>query len=285
MPDVAYDADPDTGVAAYGTYGFGGWTQVGGTSAASPQWAALMAITDQGLALNGESSLDGYTQTLPALYQLPSSDFHDITSGNNGYAAGPGFDLVTGLGSPVANKLVPDLIASVKPPVLTSIAVTPARIAIGDGSSFQFSATAYDQFGRPMVSQPIFTWSLASGGLNISSTGLYTAPSTGAGEDTVQATATVNNVTFSAQAIVNFQPGPALSNLQANPSPVTGTTSTLSGTMTDPSSALSYTWSVQNQPSGAQRQPSVPRPAAPSVPAAPSAPRSPFTRPAATSFS
>ena len=53
--------------------------------------------------------MTGYTQTLPALYSLPSADFHDIVYGNNGYAAGPGYDLVTGLGTPVANLLVPAL--------------------------------------------------------------------------------------------------------------------------------------------------------------------------------
>ena len=109
-PDVSYDANPNSGVAVYGSDGFGGWAQVGGTSAASPQWAGLMAIVDQGLALQGKGPLTGSTQTLPALYQLPSSDFHDVTTGSNGtYSAGTGFDLVTGRGTPVANLLVPAL--------------------------------------------------------------------------------------------------------------------------------------------------------------------------------
>ena len=52
-------------------------------------------------------TLDGPSQTLPALYALPASDFHDITSGTNGrYSAGPGYDMVTGIGTPVANELV-----------------------------------------------------------------------------------------------------------------------------------------------------------------------------------
>ena len=113
-PDVAYDADPATGVAVYDTqYGQGPWIEVGGTSAGAPQWAALVAIADQGRALQGEGSLDGYSQTLPTIYHLPSSDFHDITVGYNGnntlngYNAGPGYDLVTGWGTPVANLLVP----------------------------------------------------------------------------------------------------------------------------------------------------------------------------------
>ena len=70
----------------------------------------LVAIADQGRALAGKSSLDGPSQTLPMLYQLPGSDFHDITSGSNGaYSAGPGYDLVTGLGTPLANLIVPAL--------------------------------------------------------------------------------------------------------------------------------------------------------------------------------
>ncbi len=61
--------------------------------------------------IDGLPSLNGASQTLPALYNLPASNFHDITTGNNGFAAAPGYDLVTGLGSPVANQLVPDLAA------------------------------------------------------------------------------------------------------------------------------------------------------------------------------
>jgi hypothetical protein len=57
--------------------------------------------------LQGEGTLNGATQTLPLLYSLPESDFHDITTGGNGtYNATTGYDLVTGRGSPVANLLV-----------------------------------------------------------------------------------------------------------------------------------------------------------------------------------
>ncbi len=117
-PDVAYNADPITGVAVYDTVAYGrqtGWFQVGGTSAGAPQWAALVAIADQGRALAGNSSLDGPGQTMPAIYQMAttgqSTYFHDITKGNNGYSAGPGYDLVTGLGSPIANHIVTALVS------------------------------------------------------------------------------------------------------------------------------------------------------------------------------
>ena len=83
VPDVSMDADPNTGVYVLDSYD-GGYFQVGGTSLATPMWAGLIAIANQGRALDGESSLNGQTQTLPTLYSLPSSDFHDITTGSNG---------------------------------------------------------------------------------------------------------------------------------------------------------------------------------------------------------
>ena len=87
----------------------------GGTSASAPIWAALIALADQyaGRPL-------GFVN--PALYRIARSAayhraFHDITAGNNtaiwppttitGYRAGPGWDPVTGLGSPDAQALIP----------------------------------------------------------------------------------------------------------------------------------------------------------------------------------
>jgi hypothetical protein len=111
VPDVAYDAG--TGVAVCDSWDGpnGAWFSVGGTSAGAPQWAALIAIADQGRALNGLPSLDGPSQTLPLLYHLPGSAFNDITAGANsgGFQAGPGYDMVTGLGSPRANQVVSGL--------------------------------------------------------------------------------------------------------------------------------------------------------------------------------
>jgi subtilisin-like proprotein convertase family protein len=114
-PDVAMDADPNTGVPVYDSYDFGvttPWITLGGTSLACPMFAGIISIVNQGRAQAGLASLDGATQTLPKLYALPASDFHDIVTGSNaaGSDAGPGYDLVTGRGSPIANLLIPDLI-------------------------------------------------------------------------------------------------------------------------------------------------------------------------------
>ncbi len=72
------------------------------------------------------------------LYRLPASDFHDVTSGNNGgYSAGLGYDLVTGRGSPVANLIVAGLIGK-------STSPTPTPGGPGASSSYEvadFSGT------------------------------------------------------------------------------------------------------------------------------------------------
>ena len=112
VPDVSSDADVNTGVSVYDPSDFGTstpWATVGGTSLASPSWAGFIAIADQGRVQGGLQPLNGPTQTLPALYALPASDYHDETVGFNFYDAGPGYDLVTGRGSPVGNKLITDL--------------------------------------------------------------------------------------------------------------------------------------------------------------------------------
>ena len=116
VPDIAANANPSSGLAMYQN---GSWTTAGGTSASTPVWAALVAIADQ---MAGHPL--GFIN--PALYRLANSsryaqDFHDITAGNNsqnvggtmvpGYEAVPGWDAITGLGSPKASNLLPDLIA------------------------------------------------------------------------------------------------------------------------------------------------------------------------------
>jgi len=106
-PDVAYDAAPQTGFAVYQG---GGWQVVGGTSAGAPQWAGLIALADQERGQLGLGSLN-QTQTQTEIYNLPASDFHDVVFGDNGYPAGPGYDFVTGRGSPIANRVIAGLAA------------------------------------------------------------------------------------------------------------------------------------------------------------------------------
>jgi hypothetical protein len=151
-PDVAFDGDPSTGFPIYDTYNFPAsapWAQYGGTSAGAPQWSALVAIADQGRALAGLGSLDGPGQTLPALSQLPAGDFHDITTGTSAgtphYTAGPGYDLVTGRGSPVANLVIRDLVSYTGSPAtspwanLSGTALSAVAARNADGSQQVFA--------------------------------------------------------------------------------------------------------------------------------------------------
>jgi subtilase family serine protease len=120
VPDVAYDADPNTGFPVYDTvkyYGQAGWFQVGGTSAGAPQWAALFAIANSMRAAYSKPTLSSFNSVQYALYNSTwSVNFHDVTAGANGTCgsvcqAGPGYDFVTGLGSPKADQLIPALTA------------------------------------------------------------------------------------------------------------------------------------------------------------------------------
>jgi hypothetical protein len=107
-PDVSYDADPNTGFAVYDSFGGSGWAEVGGTSAGAPQWAALIAIADQGRALAGLGSL---ASAQAAIYQLSASDFHDVSLGSDGIAAQIGYDLASGRGTPLADHVIADLVS------------------------------------------------------------------------------------------------------------------------------------------------------------------------------
>jgi subtilase family serine protease len=132
VPDVAFQASPRTGALVYvslspdgngsnvtcsGQPCSAGWYDIGGTSLGTPQWAGLVAIADQ---ING----GGLGLINPALYKIGAdparyaNDFFDVTVGNNagvdtlpsGYPSTAGWDPVTGLGTPNAANLLPDLV-------------------------------------------------------------------------------------------------------------------------------------------------------------------------------
>jgi kumamolisin len=102
VPDVAGDADPNTG---YQVVVDGQSTVIGGTSAVAPLWAGLIALLNQQL---GKSV--GFLNDAIYAAPLSSAGFHDVTSGNNGsYSAGPGWDACTGWGSPDGAALLKGL--------------------------------------------------------------------------------------------------------------------------------------------------------------------------------
>jgi hypothetical protein len=112
MPDVAFDADPNTGVAVYDSVpdsGQTGWFDVGGTSVGAPSWSAILADADQLRAASAKPPLTaaGFAAQ-KAVYSLPAAVLAPVTTGpDNGFCpdgctAGPGYDEITGLGSPRA---------------------------------------------------------------------------------------------------------------------------------------------------------------------------------------
>ncbi|HTU91438.1 MAG TPA: hypothetical protein VMF69_15255, partial [Gemmataceae bacterium] len=146
-PDVSFVADPDTGVWIADTYNLPAsdpFEIAGGTSLSAPSWAGLLALVNQGRAANGQAALNSNspTQTQEALYTLPQSDFNSITSGTNGgYTAAAGYNLVTGLGTPKANLLVPGLIAYTGSGGTTG---TPASSSSSSANNGGISFNAFD---------------------------------------------------------------------------------------------------------------------------------------------
>ena len=156
VPDVTADGDPSTGYAAYCTCGRGGWQLIGGTSMGAPLWASIAALADQSVG-----SPPGRIGLLnPALYQagcLASRPFNDITAGDNqplgsppadpprtpgepDYPATAGYDMASGLGSPIASSLLPDLVTPVSAcPAVTSMDVNAGPS--GGGTTVTLSGT------------------------------------------------------------------------------------------------------------------------------------------------
>jgi hypothetical protein len=119
-PDVSFVADPTTGAWIADPYNLdpsSPWQVVGGTSLSAPCWGGLIALVNQGRAGAGTAPLNSSrpTEAQQDLYSLAQTDYNVITSGYNGYTAQAGYNLVTGLGSPIANRLVPDLVAGNSP--------------------------------------------------------------------------------------------------------------------------------------------------------------------------
>jgi subtilase family serine protease len=128
IPDVALTADN-----VFITYGNGRSEAIGGTSCATPLWAALAALMNQQAANAGRSPI-GFIN--PAIYSIGkggsySSNFHDIGTGNNvwnespdNYYAVAGYDLCTGWGTPIGQALI------------NAVAGAPDSLRISPGSGF-----------------------------------------------------------------------------------------------------------------------------------------------------
>ena len=128
VPDVALDADPQTG---YSIYYKGSWVVYGGTSTAVPLWAGFTALVNGQRAAAGLGPV-GFLN--PTLYRIAAgtaytADFHDVATGDNlYYPARTGYDNATGLGTLVGDALLNTLTTSPAPPQAGTVtgAVTAA---------------------------------------------------------------------------------------------------------------------------------------------------------------
>jgi subtilase family serine protease len=117
--------------------------EYGGTSFAAPMWAGYLALTNQQSLANGNKVL-GFIN--PSLYTIGAgssydADFHDITSGSNGYSATTGYDLATGWGSPNGSGLLSALAGTSSGPGF-SLSASPASLSIAQGGSGSSTITS-----------------------------------------------------------------------------------------------------------------------------------------------
>lgn len=140
VPDVSANADPATG---YDVYVNGAWLVEGGTSAAAPLWAGVLAEV---ASANADTA--GYGLFNGALYALagahPGTFLNDVTSGNNDYnaanggtyAAGAGYDMASGLGTPIAAELASGVGGG------GTLSVAPSSVTTGASTTLTFTYTA-----------------------------------------------------------------------------------------------------------------------------------------------
>jgi hypothetical protein len=285
-PDVSADAAGS--VLVFDSYSTAGneWA-VEGTSLACPLWAGMIAVADQGRSIEKLGSLYGNSQTLPELYTLAtgssySTFFNDVNTGNaNGPPSAttnprapsyspsanydPTYNLATGLGSPKAAALIPQLVG----PAQLAFGQAPTTTGANAVISPAVTVLVEDSLGNVVASD--------SSSVTLS---IGTNPSGGTLSGTLTATAVNGVATFSNLAINNSGvgytliasdttgPGPLTAtsspfNISAPPSvatpaaatpnPVTGTSTSLSvlGADNGGEANLTYSWSATTLPAGA----------------------------------
>ena len=153
-PDISADANPNTGVPIYDSWDFGSSTPwLPGYLAArawphpyGPEWSPWPIKAAHRLGLG---SLNGRSQTLPDLYKFAAADFHDITSGSATgpsptYSPAAGYDLASGIGSPVANLLIPQLVG----PTQLAFSQQPTTVGAGATISPAVTVSVEDSLGN-----------------------------------------------------------------------------------------------------------------------------------------
>jgi hypothetical protein len=177
VPDVSYNANATTGFSVYCN---SQWFRIGGTSAGAPQWAAIYAL--------GQSANNVYLYARAKTAY--STYFRDITSGsNNNYTATLGYDLVTGLGSPLTYNFATSLtVLPISGPAQASLTL--------NGNGLTPNGFANISYLDPLTSK----WTLIANNITIDSTGqfayLFAAPDLMQNNPPGDSQPTFNNIIF-----------------------------------------------------------------------------------------
>lgn len=246
LPDVSLDGSD----MFFGNYGMLVYSQkamatTGGTSAASPSFAGVMALVVQKYGRQGNANTTLYTLGNAQYASGGTAVFHDITSGNNnvpgltGWTATTGWDEVTGLGTPDVTALVNNWNGS-SSPVAPSITTQPASQTVATGATATFSVVAAGT--APLSYQWYKNGSAVSGATAAS----YTTPATTSSDNGatfyVTVTNSVGSVTSSTATLTVSSPtAPTITTQPASQSVTAGSTATFS-VVASGTSPLSYQW-------------------------------------------
>jgi uncharacterized protein (TIGR03437 family) len=189
VPDVSFSASPDHDgylVVISGKVGI-----IGGTSASTPVFAGIVTLLNQYLVNTGAQTKAGLGNINPTLYGLARNSpsvFHDITVGNNivpckagspncsngtmGYSAGPGYDLVTGLGSVDAYSLASSWTGQPTNGTTTTLTANPASLSITSSVTLTATVKANTGTSVPTGSVTFTVSNITLGNVNLSGSGV-----------------------------------------------------------------------------------------------------------------
>ena len=228
VPDVSVDGSTET---AYVTYFDGGWKAFGGTSTATPVWAALVALADSSRLPGCSSPATAATRLgflNPLLYEIAAGDDHadafdDITVGDNSgyfgatdpygsypngaYPATPGYDMASGLGTPIATDgSSPGLVAQLCTANATPLSAAPAVSGLTASEASPGSTVTVDGSGFTRYTAVWFGGVVAAAVDDISPTQLLATVPQGSGSVDVTVTDLAGWSTTGATDVFTYSP-------------------------------------------------------------------------------